>query len=161
MEIRRIALKDLDSFLSLWQSVFDEGEFFSNPPPPRERIKSVLEKSERDQFPQYVAISDNVIVGAVEAFPSRLHTDVGFVGTQVHRLFRGQGIARKLLSQVIEDSRRFGFKELKLEVYDFNLPARKLYESFGFSVEGVGCEDLLPSGKKVTIVNMSLSLAQE
>ncbi|MGP8305573.1 GNAT family N-acetyltransferase [Vibrio sp. YIC-376] len=158
MEVRRIVPADLDSFLSLWQSVFDEGEFFATPPPSRERIKSVLEKSERDQFPQYVAISDNKIVGVVEAFPVSVH--IGYVGTQVHRLFRGQGIARKLLSKVIEDSRRFGFKELKLEVYDFNLPARRLYESFGFSVDGLGGQDTLPSGREVTIVKMSLSLAQ-
>ncbi|CAE6932667.1 FR47-like protein [Vibrio sp. B1FLJ16] len=158
MEVRRIVPTDLDSFLSLWQSVFDEGDFFASPPPPKERIKSVLKKSEREQFPQYVAIIDDIIVGAAEALPCRDSEYVGYIGTQVHRLFRGQGIAQELLSRVIEDSRHFGYKELKLEVYDFNSPARNLYENFGFSVDGSGAQDTLPTGREVTIVKMSLSI---
>ncbi|OZS50867.1 GNAT family N-acetyltransferase, partial [Vibrio vulnificus] len=35
MEIRRINQDDLDSFVALWQGVFDEGAYLRNPPPPK------------------------------------------------------------------------------------------------------------------------------
>ncbi|RZP95456.1 GNAT family N-acetyltransferase, partial [Vibrio vulnificus] len=35
MEIRRINQDDLDSFVALWQGVFDEGVYLRSPPPPK------------------------------------------------------------------------------------------------------------------------------
>ncbi len=73
--------------------------------------------------------------------------DIGFVGAQVHADFRRLGIGRKLLDAVILDSKRFGYKELNLEVYSSNLPAQKLYQAFGFEYSGQVNEVTLPSGK--------------
>ena len=49
---------------------------------------------------------------------------------------RGQGIARRLLAQLIEESRQIGLESLILSVLSSNAPARHLYESLGFSVYG-------------------------
>lgn len=46
---------------------------------------------------------------------------------------RGKGVARALLEAVEEAARRRGCAKVTLEVLEFNLPARRLYESFGFS----------------------------
>lgn len=50
--------------------------------------------------------------------------------------FRGRGVARRLLSQLIEDMRECGMAVLFLEVRVSNIPARSLYESFGFTYIG-------------------------
>ncbi|CZF79550.1 Acetyltransferase YpeA [Grimontia celer] len=162
MEIRRICSDDLNGFWTLWQSVFNEGIYLRSPPPPKHKIDVVLNKITQQKIPQFVAIIDNEVVASVEAFPGTMcgqHSDeVGFIGAQVHSDFRGQGIAKKLLEAVLLDSRRFGFKELKLEVYESNLVAQKLYEKFGFQYTGEKGEVELPSGQKEHSLKMSLPL---
>ncbi|HCG7094500.1 GNAT family N-acetyltransferase [Vibrio parahaemolyticus] len=59
-----------------------------------------------------------------------------------------KGLGKKLLKQVILDSIRFGYKELRLEVYKSNIAARKLYEKLGFSYVGEGEEITLPNGER-------------
>ena len=50
---------------------------------------------------------------------------------------RGRGIARRLLCEGIEECQRRGAETVWLEVREGNAPARALYESFGFTKEGV------------------------
>lgn len=49
--------------------------------------------------------------------------------------FRGQGVASKLLLFVLSFAKEEGYKTISLETgtQDYFLPARKLYEKFGFS----------------------------
>ncbi len=50
---------------------------------------------------------------------------------------RGKGIGKFLLSELIARAKDMGITKMTLEVRDGNVPAIKLYESFGFKVEGV------------------------
>ena len=50
---------------------------------------------------------------------------------------RGRGIGRFLMSELISRAKDAGITRMTLEVKDGNIPAIKLYESFGFKVEGV------------------------
>lgn len=50
---------------------------------------------------------------------------------------RGKGIGRFLMSELISRARLADIKRMTLEVREGNVPAIKLYESFGFKVEGV------------------------
>ncbi|WP_254459021.1 GNAT family N-acetyltransferase [Xanthomonas sacchari] len=50
---------------------------------------------------------------------------------------RRQGIAGRLLSQLIEQAHSSGIEALLLTVIADNLPARRLYEMAGFSVYGI------------------------
>ncbi|WP_394253176.1 GNAT family N-acetyltransferase [Vibrio profundi] len=164
MEIRRICCDDLDGFRELWQGVFDEGVYLRSPPPPKDKIEVVLNRITKQQIPQFVAIVDNKVVASVEAFPGTMcgmDTDeIGFVGAQVHADFRGQGIATRLLETVLTDGRRFGFKELRLDVYKSNAVAQNLYEKFLFKYTGRDSEVVFESGRKETSLNMSLPLTQ-
>ncbi len=163
MDIRRINQEDLECFIALWQSVFDEGFYLRNPPPSRERVSSVLAKVEQLKFPNFVAVVEGRIVASIEAFPGTMCgldcEDVGFVGAQVHSEFRRKGIGQQLLEQVISDSKRFGYKELRLEVYRSNFAAIKLYEKLGFNHVGEGSEVTLPCGETTQSLKMSLKLA--
>ncbi len=50
---------------------------------------------------------------------------------------RGKGLGKFLLSALIEDAKSAGAEAMTLEVKHSNTVAIKLYESFGFRVEGI------------------------
>ncbi|MBE5866894.1 MAG: ribosomal-protein-alanine N-acetyltransferase [Lachnospiraceae bacterium] len=50
---------------------------------------------------------------------------------------RGQGIAEKMMQELLTEARRRGVKEFTLEVRVGNTPAIRLYEKLGFVSEGI------------------------
>ncbi|PKV85388.1 GNAT family N-acetyltransferase [Streptomyces sp. TLI_146] len=73
---------------------------------------------------------------------------------------RGRGVARALLRAAVEESRRQGARRLTLRVLGHNTPARRLYESEGFAVEGVLPGEFLLDGEYVDDVLMGRSLTE-
>ncbi|MFJ8105478.1 GNAT family N-acetyltransferase [Streptomyces sp. NPDC096132] len=67
---------------------------------------------------------------------------------------RGKGLGRALLRAAVEETRRVGARRITLRVLGHNTPARKLYESEGFVVEGILPEELLLGGEYVDDVLM-------
>jgi ribosomal-protein-alanine N-acetyltransferase len=64
--------------------------------------------------------------------------DEGHIGTiAVHPDFRRQGIGSRLLTHVIRQTSGSGLKKIYLEVRRSNMAAQKLYEKFGFFIDGV------------------------
>ncbi|MGW1279145.1 N-acetyltransferase family protein [Streptomyces tsukubensis] len=58
-------------------------------------------------------------------------------GLAVVEAARGRGVARALLRAAYDEARRQGAVRMTLRVLGHNAPARALYESEGFTVEGV------------------------
>jgi ribosomal-protein-alanine N-acetyltransferase len=50
---------------------------------------------------------------------------------------RGQGLGRTVLTALEEEAKNRGVVYLHLEVRESNAPARHLYESFGFTIDGI------------------------
>ncbi|MFJ9538173.1 GNAT family N-acetyltransferase [Streptomyces sp. NPDC101225] len=71
---------------------------------------------------------------------------------------RGAGVGRALLRAVREEARRHGARRLSLRVLGHNTPARTLYETEGFAVEGVLPGEFLLEGAYVDDVLMGCSL---
>ncbi|GAB2930778.1 GNAT family N-acetyltransferase [Streptomyces heilongjiangensis] len=71
---------------------------------------------------------------------------------------RGAGVARALVRAAKEEARSRGARRLTLRVLGHNTPARKLYESEGFVVEGVLPEEFLLDGAYVDDVLMGVRL---
>ncbi|MEU3981949.1 GNAT family N-acetyltransferase [Streptomyces sp. NPDC026672] len=67
---------------------------------------------------------------------------------------RGRGVARVLLRAAGTEARRRGARRLTLRVLGHNTPARRLYESEGFAVEGVLPEEFFLQGRYVDDVLM-------
>jgi ribosomal protein S18 acetylase RimI-like enzyme len=67
---------------------------------------------------------------------------------------RGLGVGRALVRAAVEEARRLGARRITLRVLGHNTPARKLYESEGFVVEGVQPEEFLLDGAYVDDVLM-------
>lgn len=71
---------------------------------------------------------------------------------------RGRGVARALLNAAYEEALRQGASRITLRVLGHNLPARRLYESEGFVVEGVLPGEFLLDGVYVDDVLMGRPL---
>ncbi|MEU6095387.1 GNAT family N-acetyltransferase [Streptomyces sp. NPDC047079] len=90
-------------------------------------------------------------------FPTRLECNAHvrqIQGLAVADEARGAGVGRALLRAAREEARRRGARRLTLRVLGHNTPARRLYESEGFTVEGILPEEFLLDGKYVDDVLM-------
>ncbi|MFJ3668308.1 GNAT family N-acetyltransferase [Streptomyces sp. NPDC090106] len=79
-------------------------------------------------------------------------------GLAVAPAARGTGVARALLRAVQDEARRRGARRITLRVLGHNTPARRLYESEGFVVEGVLPEEFFLDGAYVDDVLMGRTL---
>lgn len=80
------------------------------------------------------------------------------LGLAVAEEARGAGVGRALLRAARDEARRQGARRLTLRVLGHNTPARALYESEGFVVEGVLPEEFLLDGAYVDDVLMGRRL---
>ncbi|OIK02270.1 GNAT family N-acetyltransferase [Streptomyces sp. MUSC 14] len=71
---------------------------------------------------------------------------------------RGQGLGRALVRAAVAEARRRGARRLSLRVLGHNAPARALYASEGFAVEGVQPQEFLLDGAYVDDVLMGRTL---
>lgn len=109
-----------------------------------------------------VAELDGVLVGYIRlGFPTPLACNAHvrqIQGLVVAEEARGAGVGRALLRAAQEEARKLGARRITLRVLGHNAPARKLYESEGFVVEGVLPEEFLLDGEYVDDVFMGRSL---
>jgi ribosomal protein S18 acetylase RimI-like enzyme len=114
--------------------------------------------------------------GAAESGPGGVSGIVGFIrvapptpllsnahvrqiqGLVVDARVRGHGVGRALLNAAVERARERGAARLTLRVLGHNTPARALYASAGFTVEGVLPGEFLLNGEYVDDVLMGLRL---
>ncbi|QKV97903.1 GNAT family N-acetyltransferase [Streptomyces sp. NA02950] len=81
-------------------------------------------------------------------------------GLAVDERARGRGVARALLDAAYARARRAGATRITLRVLGPNTPARRLYESEGFAVEGVLPGEFLIEGAYVDDVLMGRGLTR-
>jgi len=165
MEVRRLITNDVEGFLSLWSSVYAEGEYLDREPPPFDLAKKIISKVVQFEIPSFVALENAVIVGSIEIYPPTLFgsEDIfliqeGFLGTQILANFRGYGIGRKLMEIGIKDSIRYGYSRIELDVHKTNIRAINLYEAFNFKWVADGDKTTLQSGIKTRSQKMILNL---
>ncbi|WP_193433570.1 GNAT family N-acetyltransferase [Streptomyces fodineus] len=109
-----------------------------------------------------VAEAAGRVVGYIRiARPTRLASNAHVLqiqGIAVADEARGQGVGRALIRAAVEEARGRGARRLTLRVLGHNAPARALYESEGFAVEGVQPEEFLIDGAYVDDVLMGRRL---
>ncbi|MEW2260569.1 GNAT family N-acetyltransferase [Streptomyces sp. NPDC047869] len=79
-------------------------------------------------------------------------------GLVVSDAARGKGVGGALVRAAVEEARARGARRLTLRVLGHNTPARRLYESQGFAVEGVLPGEWLIEGAFVDDVLMGRAL---
>jgi ribosomal protein S18 acetylase RimI-like enzyme len=109
-----------------------------------------------------VAELDGAVVGYIRlAYPTSLACNAHvrqIQGLAVAEQARGAGVGRALLRAVQDEARRQGARRITLRVLGHNTPARRLYESEGFVVEGILPEEFYLEGRYVDDVLMGRSL---
>lgn len=109
-----------------------------------------------------VAEADGRVVGYVRiGRPTPLASNAHVLqiqGLAVAEEARGRGLGRALIRAAVAEARGRGARRLSLRVLGHNAPARALYESEGFAVEGVQPEEFLLDGEYVDDVLMGRRL---
>jgi ribosomal protein S18 acetylase RimI-like enzyme len=159
MHIRHATLDDEDTLGRLDRATWSTLHAVApRPQPPYEPFYSER-FGPRDHL---VAELDGVLVGYIRlGFPTPLACNAHvrqIQGLAVAEEARGAGVGRALLRAVQEEARKLGARRITLRVLGHNTPARKLYESEGFVVEGVLPEEFLLDGEYVDDVFMGRSL---
>ena len=154
-------MRDLKGFHDCLTSVALERKYIGTVQPPslrdaRKWMKSVLEA----RYPFLVATEGSIVVGWCDV--GRRERE-GFrhtaeLGMGLRAKVRGRGLGSRLLRRIIALSRRCGIEKLELQVYASNVPARGLYQKFGFKVEGRRVRARKLDGRYDDIVLMGLFL---
>jgi len=106
-----------------------------SPEQTRDFLKRVVDGS----LPQVMAVLEDEVVGFCDILPNpaKGFTHVGRLGMGVRFEWRRQGIGRRLLDACLSLARKAGIEKVELEVFSDNVGAIRLYDSFGFSQEGL------------------------
>jgi ribosomal protein S18 acetylase RimI-like enzyme len=105
----------------------------------------------------FLALDGNVTVGLVRTFVAPDDAaSAELVSMWVAPQARRQGVGRQLIASVIEWVRQHDATTVQLWVTETNMPARRLYESFGFVRSGE--QQPLPSNPWLSEVAMRLVL---
>ncbi|MEV6755742.1 GNAT family N-acetyltransferase [Streptomyces sp. NPDC051214] len=88
-----------------------------------------------------VAELNGVVVGYIRlGYPTSVLANAHvrqILGFAVADEARGKGVGRRLVRAAVEEARRQGARRITLRVLGHNIPARTLYASEGFVIEGV------------------------
>ncbi|MFC1416736.1 GNAT family N-acetyltransferase [Streptacidiphilus cavernicola] len=149
------ALAELDHRCWSWLSDVRER---SAPPGP-----DTVFFDERHQSEDYqLALLDGELVGYIRLVrPTSLLSNAHIrmiQGLVVDPSARRCGVGRTLVEAAVTRARRIGARRVTLRVLGHNAPARALYTSLGFAVEGLAPDEFYLDGKYVDDVSMGLTL---
>jgi len=146
LSIEPMALADLDSVLRIERVSF---------PTPWSRRAFLYELKENRTARCWVARIAGELVGYLCLW--EVGSELHITNLAVHPEWRRRGIARTLLSTILEDARRRRLSSAFLEVRPTNLEARGLYEGFGFHVIGRRKGYYFDTGEDALIMEADLS----
>ncbi len=102
-------------------------------------IEDSLKKISNKSVVKLVLEVDGKIVGTADVtLGQRTHTHVGYMGLSIDVSVRGKKLGRLLFESLMTEAKKQlpGLRVFQLSVFENNIPARKLYESCGFTVAG-------------------------
>jgi len=108
------------------------------------QIPFTTEQERRERFQMsptnrwIIAEVDGQVVGMASlTLGTRRRAHAGSLGMGIDEAFHGQGIGTMLMSALIDLADNwYNLRRLELEVYTSNAPAIRLYQRFGFEIEG-------------------------
>jgi len=145
-----IAEEHIEGFRAALDSVARELKYlaFLEAPPPADVRQFVLQNI-ASGAPHFVAVAEANVVGWCDVAPKPRPTlaHSGILGMGVISEYRRQGIGRALLNAALTAAKARSMKRIELTVRVDNDPARRLYESCGFVVEGLCRRHMLVDGE--------------
>ena len=159
MTIREITPDDAEKLFEMMCLLDEETEFMMYEPGERRertkdtsRLRAVIEDAVSGSDLLLVSVDDgDEITGYIWAQRGKQnrvrHTAYIVVG--IRRAYRGQGIGTAFFYMLDEWAKKSGVIRLELTVECDNAAAKRLYEKFGFEVEGVRARSMKVDGRYV------------
>ena len=139
LTIRRAEPDDCDAVYEMFTAPTVYSGTLQLPYPSREYWRRRLSENTESVY-HLVGIIDGQIVGlaGVDTFPNRpRRRHAGAIGISVHEDWQGKGVGKELMRAIVDLADNWlNLTRLELEVYADNQAAIRLYERFGFEVEG-------------------------
>src|ERR1044072_5375576 len=150
--MRRAEVDDYEQVCEMFASAKVYEATLQLPYPSREYWRQRLTEK-ADSIYRIVAIIDDRIVGMVDVdtYPNRpRRRHVGVIGICVREEWQGKGVGKELMRAIIDLADNWlNLTRLELEVYADNEAAIRLYERFGFEVEGTLRQHAFRDGRYV------------
>ncbi len=139
LKIRRAEADDCTAVVEMFTSAKVYSGTLQVPYPSREYWRRRLTENSDSAY-TLVGLIDERLVGMVSVvtFPNRpRRRHVGTIGICVHGNWQGKGVGGAMMSAILDLADNWlNLTRLELEVYADNEAAIRLYERFGFEVEG-------------------------
>ena len=154
-----IGEEHIEGFRAAVDSVARELKYlaFLDAPPLAEARKFVLQGI-AEGVVQLVVLDAERVIGWCDVLPkprpAMRHS--GVLGMGVIESYRGRGVGRALMDATLRAAWKTGLTRVELTVRVDNPRARRLYESFGFVVEGVSRNHMLIRGEYADSYLMAL-----
>jgi GNAT superfamily N-acetyltransferase len=139
IEIRKAKESEINTLLKFEQSIIEVERTFDNTLKNNKiHYYDLIELINSDTAAVLVAVHNNEIIGSgyAKILPAKnyqKYQEYAYLGFMyVKPQFRGQEINRQILEKLIDWARDKNLVEVRLEVYDENLPAKSAYLKAGF-----------------------------
>jgi RimJ/RimL family protein N-acetyltransferase len=156
--IEPIRLEHAEGFRRVYDMVARERKYLAAVEGnPLQRVIDFVANNIARNFPQYVAVSSNHVVGWCDIIPMSLpaHAHAAVLGMGLLPEYRGQGIGLALLEATLRHARLLGLVRVELTVHADNLRAIALYERVGFHIEGTKRDAVFIDGVYKDVVMMA------
>ena len=140
IDVTPISEEHIPGFHSCLDSVAHERKYLGMVQAPAiESTRGFVESNIKNNYPQFVAVDDNRVVGWCDILPQKNegYTHCGILGIGVLNGYRGQGLGNRLMEATMNAAKDFGIERVELEVHASNISAVKWYERLGFVHEGI------------------------
>jgi len=142
MNIRLAEIKDLEAVTEIYyQAILSKRCTADTETFTVEQRKPWLEEHLKPEYPLYVYIKDDKVVGYVYFTgyrPGRKAMRyIAEVSYYIHNDYQRQGIGSQMMEFALVKGKELGFKDLIAILLDFNTPSVKLLEKFGFEKWGM------------------------
>ena len=156
IQIRQIKETDVENYQKTWLQVITESPYMMREPDEAihdisaltKRVHSFLNSENSNIF---VAYNNEQLIGFVTAwggiFKRNKHSAYIVIG--IVKEFTGQGIGKKLLSELENWAIQNHITRLELTVMTTNTPATSLYKSCGYEIEGIKQKSLIVNGEYI------------
>jgi putative acetyltransferase len=136
--VREFHLEDKEKLIELYESLSDEAVRWGMPPYTRDRLERGWFSNLQNLMP-IVAFHGDRIVGHAQIFksPHSRRKGTGDLAIYLHQDFHNIGLGTTMLAELLRLARKEGLHRISLHVVADNKLAVRLYEKFGFKIEGV------------------------
>ncbi|KEZ50657.1 GNAT family N-acetyltransferase [Metabacillus indicus] len=156
--LRPVREEDAADIIESVQSIIDSGTYIQKESPRslQEEKAFIKELKEKDNF--YLGVEmQGKVVGIARVLRGELlmkrHT--GLFRTWLTDSAQGLGIGKEVMSATLDWCRKNNLHKLCLTVFASNEVAVKLYEKYGFAIEGVQREQAILNGKYDDEIHMA------